>query len=180
MLQDYGKLLNEPLAELYIYAYISDRSNDIHGYYVEDLKNNDYYDALKSRLKQKYPEAPYTKQFINELESDRYMLSASAENSASNWTLYLFAILFVSLILNAFFFYKLHKKRQHNIIDLRSKLSKQEQVVLDHLLQNKSNKDIAEALFLSVSTIKTHINNIYKKLNVQSRDEAKSLFSRSL
>ena len=53
---------------------------------------------------------------------------------------------------------------------------KQEQVVLDHLLKNKTNKDIAEALFLSVSTVKSHTNNIYKKLNVQSRDDAKSLF----
>jgi DNA-binding NarL/FixJ family response regulator len=60
--------------------------------------------------------------------------------------------------------------------DLKSRLSKQEQIVLEHLLLDKSNKDIAEALFLSVSTIKTHTNNIYKKLNVQSREEAKSLF----
>ena len=38
------------------------------------------------------------------------------------------------------------------------------------------NKDIAEALFVSVSTVKTHVNNVYKKLNVQTRKEVKNLF----
>ena len=38
-LQDYGTSLNEPVAELAIYAYLSDRSSDLHSYYVEDLQN---------------------------------------------------------------------------------------------------------------------------------------------
>lgn len=37
-LLDYGKSLDEPLAELYVYAYVSDRSNDFHQHYLEDLK----------------------------------------------------------------------------------------------------------------------------------------------
>ena len=41
-LQDFGKSLNEPLAELYIYSYLSDRTSDLHNYYVEDLKSNNY------------------------------------------------------------------------------------------------------------------------------------------
>ncbi len=64
------------------------------------------------------------------------------------------------------------------LIELKAKLSKQEQVVLEHLLLDKTNKDIAESLFLSVSTVKTHTHNIYKKLNVQSRNDAKSLFTK--
>ena len=39
------------------------------------------------------------------------------------------------------------------------------------MLENKTNKEIASALFVSVSTIKTHINNLYKKLEVTSREE---------
>ncbi|HEY5689467.1 MAG TPA: helix-turn-helix transcriptional regulator, partial [Yeosuana sp.] len=38
-------------------------------------------------------------------------------------------------------------------------LTKQEQNILALILENKSNKEIAEILFVSVSTIKTHINN---------------------
>ncbi|WP_083612616.1 helix-turn-helix transcriptional regulator [Maribacter hydrothermalis] len=31
-------------------------------------------------------------------------------------------------------------------------------------------------MFISVSTVKTHINNLYKKLKVNSRDEIKQRF----
>ena len=54
-------------------------------------------------------------------------------------------------------------------------LTKQEQNSLGLILENKSNKEIPDTLFVSVSTIKTHINNIFKKLNVQSREEIKAL-----
>jgi len=175
-LQYFGEALNEPLAELYIYNYLSDRSSDLHNYYVQDLKQNDYYDHLKTRLGTNYPNSTYTKQYSNELEADRYMLSASHGNTASNWSLFLYTILGLSIILNLYFLYRFWKRNQSKIDDLKAKLSKQEQVVLEHLLLDKTNKDIAESLFLSVSTVKTHTNNIYKKLNVQSRDDAKSLF----
>ena len=175
-LQSFGKDLNEPIAELYIYSYLSDRSSDLHNYYVEDLKNNDYYDNLKSRLENKYPNAQYTRQYINELEADRYMLAASAGETSFNWNYYLYGIIALSGILNLFLLYRNWKRKQSKTEDLKAKLSKQEQVVLHHILQDKTNKDIAESLFLSVSTVKSHTNNIYKKLNVQSRDDAKSLF----
>jgi len=32
-------------------------------------------------------------------------------------------------------------------------------------------------LFISLSTVKTHINNLYKKLDVTSREDIKQLFS---
>ncbi|WP_296312194.1 response regulator transcription factor [Winogradskyella sp. UBA3174] len=177
-LQYFGEALKEPIAELYIYSYLSDRSSDLHNYYVEDLKNNIYYDNLKVRLETKYPNAPYTQQYTNELESDRYMLSAPLGNTTFNWRFYLYAILAFSGILNVILLYKFWKHKQSKTEDLKAKLSKQEQVVLEHLLLNKTNKDIAESLFLSVSTVKSHTNNIYKKLNVQSRDNVKSLFTK--
>lgn len=175
-LQSYGEALNEPIAELYIYSYLSDRSSDLHNYYVEDLKNNSYYDGLKTRLETTYPKASYTKQYTNELEADRYMLAASAGKTGLHWSIYLYAILAISFILNAILLYQMWKRKQSKTRDLKNKLSKQEQIVLEYLLDDKTNKDIAEALFLSVSTVKTHTNNIYKKLNVQSRIDAKSLF----
>ena len=36
----------------------------------------------------------------------------------------------------------------------------------------KSNKEIARKLFLSMSTIKTHINRLYRKLGTRSRTQA--------
>jgi len=175
-LQYFGEALNEPIAELYIYSYLSDRGSDLHNYYVEDLKTNIYYDHLKSRLENNYPNAPYTQQYTLELEADRYMLDAANGDKRLNWSFYLYALLAFSGIFNVLFIYRSWKQKQSIAEDLKAKLSKQEQVVLDHILQDKTNKDIAESLFLSVSTVKSHTNNIYKKLNVQSRDDAKSLF----
>lgn len=50
-------------------------------------------------------------------------------------------------------------------------LSRKEQEVLELILDHKSNQQICDQLFISLSTLKTHINHIYKKLEVNSRKE---------
>ena len=50
-------------------------------------------------------------------------------------------------------------------------LSKQEQAIKKFILEGKSNKEIANELFISLSTVKTHITNIYSKLKVSNRQE---------
>ena len=54
-------------------------------------------------------------------------------------------------------------------------LTSQEKKVLKLLVEGKSYKLIAQELFVSVDTIKTHIRNIYAKLQVHSGTEAVSL-----
>ena len=49
-------------------------------------------------------------------------------------------------------------------------------LIQEKIAEGKSNKEIASELFISLSTVKTHINNLYKKLDVSSRDDLKSLF----
>jgi DNA-binding NarL/FixJ family response regulator len=39
------------------------------------------------------------------------------------------------------------------------------------IIEGKSNKEIAKELFISLSTVKTHITNIYKKLNLSNRSD---------
>lgn len=51
-------------------------------------------------------------------------------------------------------------------------LSEREIEVLRLISAGKSNAVIAQALFISVSTVKTHINNLYSKLGVESRTQA--------
>lgn len=51
-------------------------------------------------------------------------------------------------------------------------LSKREYEVLCKLAQGHSNKEIASLLFVSESTIKTHVSNVYTKLNVKRRTQA--------
>jgi DNA-binding NarL/FixJ family response regulator len=44
--------------------------------------------------------------------------------------------------------------------------------VLQHIYDGKPNRQIAEALFVSMNTVKKHINNTYIKLDVNSRSTA--------
>ncbi len=56
--------------------------------------------------------------------------------------------------------------------DFRNLLSPGEIEVLDLINNGLTNKEIAGKLFIALSTVKTHINNIYKILEVKNRREA--------
>jgi NarL family two-component system response regulator LiaR len=51
-------------------------------------------------------------------------------------------------------------------------LTEREMEVLNLVVQGKSNQQIAEAMFLSLATVKAHVGNILSKLQVSSRAEA--------
>jgi LuxR family maltose regulon positive regulatory protein len=54
-------------------------------------------------------------------------------------------------------------------------LSQQELRVLRLLIAGLSNAEIAQELVVSTNTIKTHVKSIYRKLNVNSRSEAREV-----
>jgi len=170
-LQNYGELLDEPLAELYIYSFLSDRSSELYSHYLEDLKSNAYYDNLLNRLEEKYPQTPYIEQYRAEITADKVLIDMPKQIP---WWIYaLGGVCVLSLVGNLFFFGKWKKLEKEKLI--AASLSNQEKKVMHLILEDKSNKEIAETLFVSVSTIKTHINNLYRKLKVTSREELKSL-----
>jgi LuxR family maltose regulon positive regulatory protein len=51
-------------------------------------------------------------------------------------------------------------------------LSERELEVLQLIAAGKSNRRIASELFVSVGTVKTHLNNVYRKLDAHSRTQA--------
>lgn len=51
-------------------------------------------------------------------------------------------------------------------------LSRREQEMLEQLSKGYRYKEIADKLFVSIETVRTHIRNIYEKLQVNSRIEA--------
>lgn len=59
-----------------------------------------------------------------------------------------------------------------NITIEQEVLSSREYEVLKLIAQGHSNKEIAERLFVSVNTIKSHIQKIFEKLEVQNRTQA--------
>lgn len=53
-----------------------------------------------------------------------------------------------------------------------AELTDRERQILAHLVRGARNREIAEDLFLSPATVKTHLNHIYVKLEVRGRQEA--------
>ena len=52
---------------------------------------------------------------------------------------------------------------------IKEGLSNREAEVADLVIQGLSNKDVANRLFVTEKTVKFHLTNIYKKMNVKSR-----------
>ena len=96
----------------------------------------------------------------------------------SRWKNMVIGVLSVIIIILLYFL--LGKKQLKAIAspkldDPRELLTNKEEEIFDLIVNGKSNKEIASQLFIEVSTVKTHINNIYSKLNVSSRREAQNL-----
>ena len=58
--------------------------------------------------------------------------------------------------------------------DTESPLTERETQILSLAGDYKNNKEIAEVLFISIDTVRTHFKNIYEKLEVHSKVEAYS------
>jgi DNA-binding NarL/FixJ family response regulator len=57
-------------------------------------------------------------------------------------------------------------------------ISPREMEILGLISQSMTNEEIAEKLFLSVKTVKTHLRNIYVKAGIRNRVEAALLYTR--
>ncbi|MBL0254825.1 MAG: response regulator transcription factor [Chitinophagaceae bacterium] len=51
-------------------------------------------------------------------------------------------------------------------------LTEREKEILQRLIESRSLRSIAESLFISLETVRTHVKHIYKKLHVANRTEA--------
>jgi DNA-binding CsgD family transcriptional regulator len=59
------------------------------------------------------------------------------------------------------------------------KLTERENEIVVEVCNGLNNKDIAKKLYVEEGTVKTHLNNIFKKLNVKTRSELVSLTFKS-
>lgn len=130
-------------------------------------QNQEFYVSLLAELKQSdinpneylFLENKLSKLLINEVET---------KYTYSKWLNIILGIALVGLLI-----FSLNVKRKKVTV---ASLSKQETTVKNLILKGKSNKEIAEELFISLSTVKTHITNIYHKLNISNRDELTTKF----
>jgi len=74
--------------------------------------------------------------------------------------------------------YALKLLRAANLADVHSPgpkpevLSARELEVLRLIAQGKTNREIADQLVIALSTVKTHVNNVYGKLGASRRTQA--------
>jgi len=64
------------------------------------------------------------------------------------------------------------KQLDESSVKLIDSLTLKEREILQYLAKGVSNQEISEKLFVKEVTIKSHLNNIYKKLNVENRVQA--------
>jgi DNA-binding NarL/FixJ family response regulator len=63
-------------------------------------------------------------------------------------------------------------RENENKPHVKNPLTPREQDVLAELTKGKSNREIASSLYVTEKTVKTHISNIFHKLDVQDRTQA--------
>ncbi len=110
-----------------------------------DAENSTYFNSFRS----KFPNTsalPFTQTFLK----------------------YIFFFISIGILIIGVFVYK---KRGPNI----NILSIQERKILNLIRKGLSNKEISSECNIELTTVKTHVGNIYSKLNIKSRKEAYSL-----
>ena len=138
----------------------------------EDISlNSEYYIRLLDELKSS--EINNLEYFFLERELNTYnLINIKKKQTLSIIVNFIFGIIIVILIYNI---YSIKSKKRLTIIEEHSN---QETKIKKHIIDGKSNKEIAEELFISLNTVKTHITNIYNKLNVSNRKELISKFQK--
>ena len=63
------------------------------------------------------------------------------------------------------------ESKEQVIADYRFKFTKREADIIDGIIQGKNNAQLANRLHLSENTIKTHVQNIYRKVGANNRTE---------
>jgi len=173
-LQDFSKTYDEPLVELYAhYLYANDKSLS-KTFYQNDLKQSNYYLDLLNRLQTDYSDTNYYLQYKRDLEKEAYSFLEKKTKPVNHLFYLTLFLLLLSLLANIYLLRRLNK--QSEIIAYKKVLTSQEQKILELMQKKMSNKEIASSLFISLSTVKTHINSIYSKLSISSRSEIDVFF----
>lgn len=60
-------------------------------------------------------------------------------------------------------------------IDDNDELTPRERAVLSHVAHGRTNREIADTLFIAETTVKTHLKSVFAKLQVRNRSEAAAI-----
>ncbi|MBN3521050.1 helix-turn-helix transcriptional regulator [Algoriphagus lutimaris] len=155
-----------PLVTLVLLANVQDH------FLKDDLESDpEFYKKLQDSLNVYYNNTAYANQ-LDELIID--LSKTETQKELEFYRLVAYILGAVSFILSmgvVLLFVKLKQKKNVGLPQENINLTNQEERISELIIQDKSNKEIADELFISLSTVKTHIRNIYAKLEVANRQE---------
>ncbi|MHC5200692.1 LuxR C-terminal-related transcriptional regulator [Myroides sp. LJL119] len=170
-----NKNILHPLVKLLAFSDIKRNSFDLKNDFE---KNPDFYNNILNSLKKYYSETSYYLQFQDEISKISNVIVQQKYSFHKNLN-YIFGILVLILAFISFLLFKKLRTIQPKEIKQEIEsltLTNQEEKIAKLILEDKSNKEIADELFISLSTVKTHIRNLYAKLNVANRYELSDKF----
>ena len=148
---------SNPLVSLYAlynsdFKSIFDEKTDFFMSFLKKWENqeNSYFDTFRADLPK----------LLEETQKKNEVVLAS----------YLPVIIFVSIALFASVGFLSWKRLRKSSGKLNS-LSVQERKILAFLKNGATNQEISEEFNIGISTVKSHVSNIFKKLNVKSRKD---------
>jgi len=134
--------------------------------------NFEQYSKLGEELKYKLKDHPYTDDYFRKM---RYYKADDSQQTHFGWPL-ITSFLSVSLLFTLFHYFQLKKKflliPESKPAEEKINLTPQEMKILELIQEGKSNKEIASDLYVELSTVKSHINKLYSKMQVKNRTEA--------
>ena len=171
-IRDFVINARNPILGLFAVYHIEDRETDF-------LRNSKFYFNFQTRLKSVYPRHIYTNAYDNLLTNlvDYRNLVCEIPRITKPWRGW--AMMGEGLVILVLLFLLLRQKRSSAAmltIDYNRLLTDKEQKIWESLSRGMTNKEIAAELFIELSTVKTHINNLYKRLGVSNRHEASDLY----
>jgi DNA-binding CsgD family transcriptional regulator len=128
--------------------------------------NKELYYKVKHKLAGQDSGSPYYKAFDQQLAFIDFKTKSTSTSSAYWWL-----ILPVAFVLFGVIRLVMSPGSKRKLNNKLLALSLQERKIFDLLVDGLSNKEISSHLHIELSTVKSHVYNIYSKLDIKSRKE---------
>ena len=131
--------------------------------------DSDFYDKLTREIDEYYEGSTYAEQFkALLLDLSKNELQTQVDYYR-DWFYILIGLSIVLVAVIIFLFVKIRRVKKAVSMGSAVIFTSQEEKVAELIMEDKSNKEIANELFISLNTVKTHIRNLYGKLEVSNR-----------
>lgn len=122
-----------------------------------------------ARLAETYPDLSYTDEM-------RQLVSGKNPTDSSNFTWVIISTISLFVLLLFLTTYIIRKKRPSQQSEISDQvkiesLTLRERAILQRIGEGRGNQEIADELHIEITTVKTHIRSIYRKLKINSRKE---------